>query len=188
MNLGYVISSTIAGVILLSLLSLNMKIVRNSGELTLSGMANTHSLSVSEYLEHDLRSIGYGVQGIHPVLDATEHSIRFLIQLDGHIEPKEIAWEFEFDAPAAQKNDAIKPLNRYQDGEVWQASSAVTTFELEYYNHKREKLDAQSLDPADISLIRWTIVTQTRERFLGGRFGTSVWTGEVTPHNLALMP
>ena len=188
MNIGYIISSTIAGVLFVSLISLNMKIARNNGEQTLDAMANAHSLSVSEYLEHDLRSIGYGVRGMHPILEATEHSIRFLIQIDGQTEVKEVAWEFEYDATGADGNNAVKPLYRYQDGVAWHASPAVTAFELEYYDHMRQLLDPQTLDPAAIRLIRWTIVTQTRERYFGGRYGTSVWTGEVIPHNLSGIP
>lgn len=184
MNIGYVVSSIIAGIIMVSLVTLNMRVSRNSGEQTLYGMANTHAGMVAEYFREDMRSMGYGIQGNDVIQEADSSQIRFLVHFEDREEPTEIGWSFAADAATSYENSDIHPLYRTVDGASEPVGTGVTRFELVYLDKNRQVLDSQNPPLTEIRQIRLNLVVESTEGYGGGQYGRSTWAGEVTPYNL----
>ncbi len=184
MNIGYVASTIIAGIIMISVVALNMRISQNSGEQTLYSMANTNANMLAEFFRHDLRSMGYGIEGGSPVLEAGSNHIRFQVHFEGQAEPTEITWSFEPDSSTSYRNPAIRPLYRIVNGEVDQVGVGITGFGLEYLDSNRNILDPATAPLTEIRQIRLNLVVESTEGYGDGRYGRSTWTGEITPYNL----
>ena len=184
MNPGYVISVSIAGVILLMVAVLNHRVSRSSGEQTLYTMVQSQSDLVSEFISHDLRQMGYGVDGTFPITSADSLHIRYLVHFDGDEDPTEIEWKFDPDPVPAKGNPELRPIYRIVDGDELHISTAITSFRLTYLDGQRQPIATEIQGLSGIRQIRIEFVTESRETYSGGRFMTSTWTGEVTPFNL----
>ena len=183
MNIGYVASTMIAGIILLSLVTLNLRVSQNSGEQTLYNMAKIQADMIAEYVENDLRSIGYGIQGT-PIVEADSNSIRFLVHFEGDEDPTEISWTFLADSTSTYQNPAIRPLNRTENSDVHNIGVGVTRFRLVYLDQNREVLNPLSMDISQIRQIRISLITESTQGYGEDRFGRASWTAEITPYNL----
>lgn len=184
MNLGYVISVSIASVILLMVAALNMRVARSSGEQSLYTMAISQSELVSEFIVYDLRQMGYGVEGTFPITSADSLHIRYIVHFDGDEDPTEIEWKFDPIQSPAKGNPALRPLYRIVDGDDLRISTAITSFRLTYLDGQRQPIATEIQGLSGIRQIRIEFVTESMESYSGTRFVTTTWTGEVTPFNL----
>lgn len=188
MNIGYLASTIIAGIMLISLVTLNLRVSQNSGEQTLYQAAKTQADMLSDYFTHDLRSMGYRIAGQSPILEADENRIRYLVHFEGDENPTEISWTFAPDSTTSYSNPDIRPLYRSQNGDEMQVGVGVTRFDLEYLDQNRDVLDPATFsDPAQIERIRQirlNLVVESTQGYGPDRYGRSFWTGEIRPHNL----
>ncbi len=184
MNIGYIASTIIAGIFLISLIALNLRVSQNSGEQTLYIMAKIQNELVVDMFKHDLRSMGYRIDSGSPIVAATTDSLKFQVHFEGNENPTEIGWKFDSDSGSSNANSNTRSLYRTVNGEEERISSVVSRFELEYLNADREVLNPVMIPVSQIHQIRLTLVTESTEGYGNEKFGRSFWTGELSPHNL----
>ncbi len=197
MNLGYVISTIIASLILLSLVGLNSRIMRSSGEQTLYTMAKIDSDMVMDYMKDDMRSMGYGIDGT-AITIADSDRIRFLVHFEGNAEPTAIDWWFDGDTPVSGNNPNFRPLYRRQsahdadpsydpatDPDAFPVGSGIVEVRFEYLNAQRQVMATPVAQPENIRQIRMQLIAESGESYDPDRFERSTWEGEITPFNLA---
>lgn len=184
MNLGYVISITIASVILLSVTALNLRVSRSSGEQTLYTMINSQSELVSEFISYDLRQVGYGINDTLAITSADSNHIRYLVHFEGDVDRTEIEWKFDPIQSSTNGNPNVRTLFRIVDGVDLHISTAITSFRLTYLDEQRQPIATDIQGLSGIRQIRIEFVTESMESYSGTRFVSTTWTGEVTPFNL----
>lgn len=185
MNIGYVTSTMIAGILMLSLIALNLRVSRDSAEKTLYGMARTQSDLLVEMFTEDVRAMGYGMAGAFPILEANTQSIRFQITYEGDSDPTVIRWYFAADSSVSWGNPDVRPLYRFINGQPDEIGTGVTRFNLEYLDQARNLIDP-STHMSDIRQIRLELLVESTERFEADRIIGAYWTGEFTPYHLAI--
>jgi len=200
MNLGYVISTIIAGLVLLSLIALNSRIVRGSGEQTLYTMAKIESDMIVDYVKEDMRSMGYGID-ITAITIADPNRIQFLVHFEGQPDRRVIDWFFDNTGPSADRNTNTRPLYRRAVSgvadpgfdpsgiTVQSVGSGVVHYQLVYLNSRREEIEDPGvpISPSDLEYIcqiRLELIVESLESYDIERFERSFWSGEVTPFNL----
>ena len=203
MNLGYVISTFIASLVLLSLVALNSRIVRGSGEQTLYTMAKIQSDMVVDYLKDDMRSMGYRVDG-NAIVYADINCVRFLVRFEGDESPTAIDWWFHTGADAIGQNDNIRPLYRRQvsydpgddpdvtvgcdfasDPDAVSIATGIVEFQLEYLDANRQVIPNPQSQLDNIRQIRLSLVVENLESYDSrNQYVRSTWRGEITPFNL----
>ncbi len=198
MNLGYIISTIIASLILLSLVGLNSRIMRSSGEQTLYTMAKIHSDMVVDYLQDDMRSMGYQINTAAITL-ADSNRIRFLVRFEGNAEATAIDWWFDADAAATGRNPNVRPLYRRisahdadpnydpaTDPGTDAVGTGVVEFRLEYLDADREIIAIEDVNAQldNVRQIRLNLITESLDSYEANRFNRSTWSGEFTPFNL----
>ena len=200
MNLGYVISSIIAALLLLSLVALNSRIVQGSGEQTLYAMAKIESDMIVDLLKEDMRAMGYRVDDA-PIITADENRIRFLVRFEGNVNETVIDWWFN--PPNAQsfgRNPNVRPLYRrvslydeatddpnYDPAAVQEAeliASGVAQFRLEYLDGQRVEIANPETLLDNIRQIRLDLIVESLDSYDISRFERATWVGEFTPFNL----
>ena len=193
MNLGYVISTIIASLVLLSLVALNSRIIRGSGEQTLYTMAKIESDMIMDYVKDDMRSMGYGIETT-AITIADPNRIQFLVHFEGQAEQRVIDWFFDDTGPSAGRNPNTRPLYRRTGLDpsaltVENIGSGVVSFELTYLDSKREVIGTPG-DPLSsgerelICQIQMELIVESLDSYDLNRFERSTWSGEVTPFNL----
>ena len=185
MNLGYVISTIIAGMVLLSLLALNSRIMRGSGEQTLYTMAKIQSDMVVDYVKEDMRIMGYRVDG-NVIVDAEANRIRFRSRPnESNDDIMEIEWFFHEAAGSSGRNPNVRPLYRIENnGDEVSIGSGVVEFRLVYFNATRDTLPAPVANTDEIRQIYLEIMTESLDSYDLNRFERSTWSGLITPFNL----
>lgn len=199
MNLGYVISTFIASLVLLSLVALNSRIVRGSGEQTLYTMAKIQSDMVVDYLKDDMRSMGYRMDG-NAITFADTNRIRFHVRFEGDESPTAIDWWFNTEADAVGQNSNIRPLYRKQvlvndptevvsdfviDSDAISIATGIVEFHLEYLDSSREVIDDPQNQLENIRQIRLRMIVENLESYDSrNQYVRSTWRGEITPFNL----
>ncbi|MEX0681377.1 MAG: hypothetical protein WD097_08350 [Balneolales bacterium] len=169
---------------MISLVALNLRVSRNSGEQTLYNMAKIRIETVSEFFSYDMRYMGYGVQSTFPILEADSNSIRFLVHYDGDENPTEIQWTFDTDASTSYSNPSVRPLLRTVDGVEDEVGVGITQFQLVYLDENRDVLDPGAFALSEIRQIRLNLVAESVQGYGEDRFGRSTWTSEITPFSL----
>ena len=201
MNLGYVISSIIAALLLLSLVALNSRIVQGSGEQTLYAMAKIESDMIVDILKEDMRAMGYRV-GDTPIVTANENRIRFLVRFEGNDNITAIDWWFNPDpnAESMVRNPNARPLYRrvslydpdnddpfYDPAAVQEAeliASGVARFRLEYLDGQRIVINNPETQLDNIRQVRLDLIVESLDSYDISRFERATWVGEFTPFNL----
>ncbi len=201
MNFGYVISTIIAGLILLSLVGLNSRLIRGSGEHTLYTTAKIQSDMIVDYIKDDMRRIGYQVAD-NPIVYADENRIRFLVTQD-EITPvvQVIDWWFYEDAGSNSRNPNVRPLFRREsiydpsedpifdptlEATAVEIGVGVVDFSIEYLDSQRQELviGDPATPPTTIRQIGLNILVESLDSYDPNRFERSHWQGEITPRNL----
>ena len=211
MNLGIVISYIIAGMILLSIAMMNIRVQNSAAELTITQIVREHVVTVTDMLNDDLPNMGYDVNRTtrensavgNKILEfAYQDSISFYRNLtnDHTRTPDRITWKLIDDNPAAGNPD-IKTLARIVQFEntgtpdTTRIRLGVTDFQLRYYSTVGLPLASNMPDPgtgttlSDVRQIHVVLEVQSREpvynRATGpGRFVRTVWDKRFTPTNL----
>ena len=198
MNLGYVISTIIASLVLLSLVALNSRIMRGSGEQTLYTMAKIQSDMIVDYVNDDMRTMGYRIEGIdgNAIIDAETNRIRFQARPnDSNDNIVIIEWEFDADPSATPsgRNPNVRPLYRsisFPDDPAAspiteQIGSGVVDFSLVYLNESRQPILSDPVsNPGEIRHIQLNILVESLDSYNPDRFERSTWRGDITPFNL----
>lgn len=211
MNIGMVTSYVIAGMLLLGIAMMNIRVQNSSAELTISQMVREYVVNITDMLNDDIPNMGYHVDrttadvsstGNRILVEADSSKISFYRNLtdDPTRTPDFITWELKQDTVFTGNPD-IKTLVRSVQFQSTGAPDeneiqlGVTNFEIRYYNSVGAPLGSNMATPlsaaqmADVEQIYIVLEVQSREpvfeRATGdGRFVRTVWEKRFTPMNL----
>ncbi|MEX0723633.1 MAG: hypothetical protein WD357_09495 [Gracilimonas sp.] len=142
MNIGIITSYIIAGIILISLLMMNMRVSTSSAEITLTQITREKTLAITEMLYYDIPNMGYNQFEKTPqvITIADSSKIQFYRKIDRFSsgDPELITWELT-DTPVSETpNPNDKILVRTVDNgsveEVTEMRQGVTRFRLYYFD------------------------------------------------------
>lgn len=211
MNIGMVTSYVIAGMLLLGIAMMNIRVQNSSAELTISQMVREYVVNITDMLNDDLPNMGYHVN--RTTADDASTGNRILVQADSSRisfyrnltndptrTPDLITWELGADT-ISTTNPAFRSLVRtvlFESAgtpDVNEINLGVTNFEIRYYNTVGAPLGSNMATPLsaaqmeDVKQIYIIMEVQSREpvyeRATGdGRFVRTVWEKRFTPINL----
>jgi hypothetical protein len=198
MNLGLTTSFIIAGILLLSILSMNRNISQSSQELTMRNITQLHTGTVAQILEKDIPNIGYQQGGTiaSPIKDAQTNLIRFESDIDNDGTSETIEWEFTDDEVVTSANPNDRILVRRVNGIDSEFKTGITSFEILYRDEDRNQISVSLLSSLlggaqserdKIRFIEISFTIQSKEQV--GRPGKaeyteSTWEKQFTPQNL----
>ena len=159
MNLGIVTSYIIAGVIILGIVSMNLRVQNSGAELTISQMNRQYVSDITDMLNDDLSNMGYNVNDVtrdqngdrRVLVCAHQNRIRFYRNLcETDVEcsnedrlPEKIEWHFLLEDEISATNPDHRTLRRTvttfdPDGteagiEETDINVGVTQFNIQYY-------------------------------------------------------
>lgn len=214
MNLGLITSFIIGGMLMLSIIAMNLNLSTSSADLTLTQINKQHVQTITDMLTYDIPKIGFAQNGkVSKYNDTSTGSAFDLIEVadndrlvfnsdidnDGEID--EITWELTDEKVYDSQpdlNQNVYKLVRKQNAPSYseittEITSGVTAFKINYYQQygddKSDTLSTPVADPTVIRQIDIELVIQSKEKIRysvgsDGRFVTSAWEKRFTPRNL----
>lgn len=207
-------SYIIAGILLLGIAMMNIRVQNSSAELTLSQIVREHLTTVTDMINDDFPNMGYDV------IRSTRNNatVDNKVLNEGRIDkvsfyrnlsndptkvPDLITWELLDENPGTGNPDhkvLVRSVLHENTGtpEVTEIRSGVTRFEVRYYNTVGADLNDNMTAPGytknnldQVRQIHVILEVQSREpiytRATGdGRFLRTVWEKRFTPPNLQL--
>lgn len=208
MNPGMITSFLIAGLLILAIGRMNIRLGNHSTELTLTHLNREYLTQVTELLHEDFPNMGYDVkQPTDPVLlhaDSSRISFFRNVYRDSSRTPQTVTWEFTDQHLASTKNPNDRALIRVEADTAFVTSdttwirSGVTKFHLSYFSDTQGKPMSQKMNPAPgnnpteldrVRQVHVEIELQSREPIQTGdtgatRYLRSVYDRRFTPRNL----
>ena len=137
MQFGLLISSALAGVLIILILTVNYNTNYSGTELTMQEVQKQRMASVFETLTYDLPKIGYNLNEKSDTLirAAGDDFIEFYANIDNSADQslELIRWEFTSTALSDTPNPNDFRVRRIQDGEVINIDAGIISFEINYY-------------------------------------------------------
>jgi hypothetical protein len=205
MNAGLLTSFIVAGILIVSIITMNNSVTNSSSELTMTQFTRERLASVSQLISEDIQKMGYNRTGkTDPILQvANSHKIKFHSNIDNSTDNsvEVITWEFRQDlgiTSTENKNDRVlHRIVKNEDGseEVTEIKLGVTEFYVAYYNDYGVLLSDSLTTPVDAALrddlkqFYIKLKVQSPEKIVtgsdgSGRYITSVWEKRFSPPNL----
>lgn len=197
MNLGLITSFIVAGIIMISIMAMNMSVSQSSVELTLNQMNKVKLNDVAQILSYDLPKIGYNREGLTPVMieKADSNTLWFYSNIDNSLDESVelIKWELTDQEVTATGNPNDRRLMRSVDGDQSFIDLGVTRFRLNYYSTSGSDTPMAVPVPAgsltDIRQITVEVMVESAEPMnknvqTGGDYLRSVWEKRFSPINL----
>lgn len=203
MNVGLVISYIIAGIIMLSIIMMNISVSKSSTELTMTAITREKAASVTEFIAQDLQKMGYNrTSRVSPAINiALANKIQFFSNIDnstdGSVET--ITWELTSDPVSTTENLGDRVLKRTLENasgaiiEETEIALGITGFRMMYFNDYGEPL-SDSLatpvtNPDQIKQLYIRISFESAEKMYyqiggDGKYILSVWEKRFSPPNL----
>lgn len=191
MNLGLVTSFIIGGMLMLSIIVMNINLSTSSADLTMTQINKQHVQTITDMLTYDIPKIGFAPNGkvskynnpstgspYQLIEVADTNKIVFNSDIDNNGEIDKISWELTtekvYDSQPA-KNQNVYKLVRKQNAPsyseiVTEITSGVTKFYINYYDkYGDEKTDKMTTPVTgssleDIKQIDFTLVIQSEEK------------------------
>jgi hypothetical protein len=215
MNLGIITSYIVAGVLLLGIAMMNIRVQNSSAELTLATITKEHLVNITDMINDDFPNMGYDV--IRSTRDNDD--VDNMILAEGRVRkisfyrnlsndptrtPDLITWELIDETPSTSRNPNHRKLVRsvqYESTgtpEETEINVGVTRFQLRYYTTVGADLSNNVSAPGQVKnnldqvrQIHVILELQSNEpiyaRATGdGRFVRSVWEKRFTPPNLQI--
>jgi hypothetical protein len=192
MNLGLVTSFIIAGLLMMTIVTLNMRMGQHSADITLHTMSQTYVSTISDIIQYDFTKVGYNVDGpiSNPILIADETEIQFLSNLDNDGTIRTVTWQLSTTQLTGSNNPRHRNLKRIVDGDETDISLGVSRFQIFYYLSGQPDPLAFPISAADREEInRIEVILEVEPREGTGRnnqYTTSSWRKIFTPPNLNL--
>ncbi|MEX1213055.1 MAG: hypothetical protein WEA36_09435 [Balneolaceae bacterium] len=208
MNPGMITSFVIAGLLILAIGRMNLRLGNHSTEVTLSHLNREYLTQVTELLHEDFPNMGYDVkQPTDPVLvhgDSSKISFYRNVYRDSTRTPQLVTWELLDQPIPGRTNPDHRSLLRIEaDSALGTADttwirSGITQFELSYFSDTQGKPMSDRMNPApgsnlsELDRVRQVHVEmelQSREPIQTGdtgatRYLRSVYDRRFTPRNL----
>ncbi|HEX6983636.1 MAG TPA: hypothetical protein VF181_12825 [Balneolaceae bacterium] len=208
MNLPLVISYIIAGIIMLSIIAMNISVSKSSTELTMTQITREKASSVTEFISQDLQKMGYNkTSRTDPIVSiALGNKIQFFSNIDNSSDKsvEAVTWELTSTGIPETQNPNDKVLLRTvysvdilgNLGSLIEETSielGVTGFRISYYDDYGEPLsDSLTTPVADPDQIRQMYIKisfESAEKMYyqiggDGKYILSVWEKRFSPPNL----
>jgi hypothetical protein len=202
MNIGYVTSFIIAGILMISILSMNTSISHSSTELTIEQITQRKANTIGEILEHDITNIAFSPDSAiaHSIKDAQKNKIEFESDIDRDGTVETVIWTYTNNEASSSQNPNDYILTRNVNGDVTQFSSGVTDFNITYLDSKRNEVSINLLSTLlgneqserdKIRHIKINFTIQSTEKIGGAdnikaNYLETTWNKQFTPINLSL--
>ncbi|MFO7847772.1 MAG: hypothetical protein R6V27_14490 [Balneolaceae bacterium] len=215
MNLAMVTSYLVAGVLLLSIVMVNINTANSGAELTITKITRDKLETVTAMLDDDIPNMGYDlIQPPDTIITAADSTkIQFFRNLCRNperdaafvncAEPERITWEFLPNSkPSSSRNDSHGTLIRVveeagQVPDTTRIESGVTNFHISYLNDHGKPLSDRISTPLsaaeidDILQLYIELEVQSDERAPGrfngsNRYIRAVWEKRFSPRNLEI--
>jgi len=195
MNLGLVTSFIIAALLMLSIVSMNLRMGQSTQDISLHSMSQNHVSAISDLIQYDFPKIGYDIDG--PIEDdpiiitAKEDEISFKANLDNLGTYETVTWRLEPGPIAGSNNTNHRTLVRIEGTDIQEINVGVTRFEIRYYDFNAPDPSGLMTFPItnteDINRIEVILEVQPREGTgRNNQFTTSSWHRVFTPPNINL--
>lgn len=192
MNLGLVTSFIIAALLMLSIVSMNLRMSQSTQDISLHTMSQSHVSAISDLIQYDFPKIGYDASGpiSNPITVAKEDEIQFESNLDNSGSTETVIWRLESGSLAGSNNADHRSLVRIEDGDTQEINVGVTRFEIRYYSFDSSaplSTPVTGTNLEDINRIEVILEVQPREGTgRNTQFTTSSWHRVFTPPNINL--
>lgn len=215
MNLAMVTSYLVAGILMLSIVMVNINISNSGAELTITQITRDKLENVTAMLDDDIANMGYDLlQPPDTILTVADSlKIQFFRNLCRNPErdaafvncddPERITWEFlKNQKPANSRNSNHGTLIRVVEAvgaapDTTRIQSGVTNFRIRYFDEHGKNLDQNLPSPVSASQIPAIkqlyveLELQSDERTPGrinsdNRYIRSVWEKRFSPRNLEI--
>lgn len=138
MDAGLITSYIIAGILLISMLMMNIRVNQNSAEITLTQITREKADAIADMIYDDIPNMGYDNDGktAQIITEADSSKISFYRKIDpSNSDPAElVTWEFT-DTPVNEtENPNDRVLTRTVGGDVTEIKLGVTDFEIWYFD------------------------------------------------------
>lgn len=185
MNLGFVMSTIIGGLLILSIITLNLRVSQHSGENTLYHTAKINTDMIAEVMTYDLRQVAYGFNDAGSgILQANSTTFQYqtrntpvcLANPPSSPELWKIKWEYDSNA-----NTLTCTVEGEQEVLI---SSAVKDFDFTYFNSSGQEIFAE---PDSIKQIKVRLITESAAKYGNqSQAPSSAWEATFTPRSLNL--
>lgn len=215
MNLPMVTSYILAGILLFSIVMVNLNLSNSGAELTLTQVTRDHVDMATDILNDDITNMGYDLeQPTDTILTVADtKKIQFYRNLcrdpkrDSATmnceDPERITWEFLEDMkPTSSKNENHGTLIRIVEEQgvapdTTKIRAGITGFNVRYYKAHGENLEdslSTPVQPFDLDQIRQLYIELemqsnerlSRNRGSEGSYKRSVWEKRFSPRNLEI--
>lgn len=203
MNLGLTTSFIIGGILLVSILSMNMSLSSSSTELTITQVTREKATGIQQMLSHDIQKIGYNRKNkTDPILVAADsHKVQFRsnINNDGSVEL--VTWKFTSNSldNTPNPNDYVlmRTIEHLDTGAIEETPIrlGVTNFNIKYLNkygypissHMSTPLSSSELE--NVKQLYIQLELQSAEKVYqtsgsDGRYVRTIWEKRFSPANL----
>ncbi len=184
MSFSTISSFIIGGLLLLSILALNNRVMQESGDTTYDFMSKQNIDNISQVMTLDMQNLGYGVAD-SAITEATEHSITFKTDINNDGKSDVVRWDYDTSiADQVTDNPDDHPLYRIVNGVQTTLHACITSFKFSYILSNGTETDSPTqLD--QIKNIRIQIIAESPEKY-SGYYEKSSWQKLFTPANLQL--
>lgn len=197
MNYAAVISFTVGGILLISVIALNNQVMLTSSDTTMNMIAKRNLDNVADYVVQDFRQIGYNSDINQPISAFTSQKIQFWGGMESSIDNNRYRVTYEAD-PNDKVTSSKNPddyylerrVERYSSGSFTLESTSrfpVNHFELNYFT-----LQGKTATTAgQIRTIHAEIICETPEPIqntMGGDpvYERAIWKQNISPDNLQI--
>lgn len=161
MILDLIISMSIGGVLLLSIMNAGHVINENSQLLNDQVIVQKILISNAQLVEGEFRNMGMGVpEGDQTVLAATDTSITFLSDLDRDGTTEQVSyWVGPVSERASSQNELDRLLHRQVNGGQSYSIGTVTRFSLKYFSQGQMDTLIPPISPENLTMIKIVEIT-----------------------------
>lgn len=186
-NLGIAISFIIGGLLIVSILTLNARVIQNSGETVLNMTAKQPVENITDIMRRDFQRLGYNMNtGNDPIQIAHSNRIMFWADVDNDktIKAKKITWRFNKPGNPAKstENPNDYELVRQVSGNTKKMTFPLIEFELRYFDNEGNPTS----DETAIRSISVSLESQSPVAYGDNNYSTSFWEKTFSPPNLRI--
>jgi len=178
MSSATITSFTIGAILLLAIVSLESRIMRNSEGITLDQMNKEHLTAVTQIVSSDVRKIGYGVTSGTGIQSYTPNEISFKCDLYNNGTLHQVTWKFDKTLTNTQ-NPNVGTLVRTVDGVTTKIPYGISQFEVTLLN----SLGQKTTTLANVKQVQIEIECQSTVKS-NNNYLISTWQQTFTPVNL----
>lgn len=208
MNLGLTTSFIVGGILLLSILAMNMSVKNSSIQLTQRQINQQKLSSISDMVSHDIQKMGADRDGKTDkiLLEATDNRIKFKSNIDNSGSVETVSWEFEKvsgnEVTSTENPNDYELIRTVRDADTGNLIEetpirlGVTEFQISYFDQYGAEVGTDDMstplsssEMENVKQLYLKINLQSPEKLYNnpggdGDYMRSVWEKRFSPPNL----